>query len=95
MKLQVINMEAKKSDNIELSDKIFSVDPNKKVIKSEQESSLMFIKGSIPGSKNSYVLIQKTSKKINRKTTLEKINIIDTKIDKKASQADSKKTKKD
>ena len=68
---------------------------NLEIIKSEQESNLLFIKGSIPGSKNSYVLIQKPSKKINRKTTLEKINIIDTKIDKKASQADSKKTKKD
>ena len=34
MKLQVINIEAKKTDNIELSDKIFSIDPNKNVIQS-------------------------------------------------------------
>ena len=33
MKLQVINMDAKKSDIIELSDKIFSIDPNKNIIK--------------------------------------------------------------
>jgi len=68
---------------------------NLEIIKSEQESSLMFIKGSIPGSKNSYVLIQKTSKKINRKTTLEKNNRIVTKVDKKDLIADSQKTKKD
>ena len=33
----------------------------------------MFVKGSVPGSKNSFVLIQKTSKKTNKKTTLEGI----------------------
>ena len=34
MKLQVINMDGKKRDNIELSDKIFSVKPNKTIIQS-------------------------------------------------------------
>ena len=34
----------------------------------------MFVKGSIPGSKNSFVLIKKNSKKINKSTTLEKIS---------------------
>ena len=34
MKLQVININGKTTDNIELSDKIFSAKPNKKVIKS-------------------------------------------------------------
>ena len=68
---------------------------NLEIIKSEQENSLIFIKGSIPGSKNSYVLIQKPSKKISKKTTLEKNNIIVTKVDKKDSQIDSKQTKKD
>ena len=34
MKLQVININGKTTDNIELSDKIFSEKPNKKVIKS-------------------------------------------------------------
>ena len=34
MKLQVINIDGKTTDNIELSDKIFSAKPNRKVIKS-------------------------------------------------------------
>ena len=34
MKLKVINIEGKKSDDIELSDKIFSLTPNKYVIQS-------------------------------------------------------------
>ena len=34
MKLQVINIDGKKTENIELSDKIFSVKPNKNVIQS-------------------------------------------------------------
>jgi large subunit ribosomal protein L3 len=32
----------------------------------------MFVKGSIPGSKNTMVLIKKNAKKINRVTILEK-----------------------
>ena len=34
MKFQVIDMDGKKIDNIELSDKIFSLEPNKEIIKS-------------------------------------------------------------
>jgi len=34
MKIQVINMDGKKTENIELSDKIFSVKPNKNLIQS-------------------------------------------------------------
>jgi len=45
---------------------------NLEIIKSDLENSLIFVKGSVPGSKNSIVLIQKNSKKINRTTTLEK-----------------------
>ena len=45
---------------------------NLEIIKSDFENSLIFVKGSIPGSKNSFVLIQKTSKTVNRETTLEK-----------------------
>ena len=45
---------------------------NLEIIKSDLENNLIFVKGSVPGSKNSLVLIQKNSKKINRKTTLEK-----------------------
>ena len=46
---------------------------NLEVIKSDLENNLIFVKGSVPGSKNSLVLIQKNSKKINRITTVEKI----------------------
>ena len=46
---------------------------NLEIIKSDPENNLIFIKGSVPGSKNSIVLIQKRSKEINKKTTAEKI----------------------
>ncbi len=45
---------------------------NLEIIKSDPENNLIFVKGSVPGSKNSLVLIQKNSKKIKRTTTLEK-----------------------
>ena len=49
---------------------------NLEIIKSDPENNLIFVKGSIPGSKNSIVLIKRTSKKINRITTLEKMKKI-------------------
>ena len=45
---------------------------NLEIIKFDPENNLIFVKGSVPGSKNSLVLIKKNSKKINRTTTLEK-----------------------
>ncbi len=45
---------------------------NLEIIKSDLENNLIFIKGSVPGSKNSIVLIQKNVKKIKRITSLEK-----------------------
>ena len=45
---------------------------NLEIIKSDLENNLIFLKGSVPGSKNSIILVQKNSKKINRMTTLEK-----------------------
>ena len=45
---------------------------NLEIIKSDIENNLMFIKGSIPGSKNSMVLIQKNAKRITRISTVEK-----------------------
>ena len=44
---------------------------NLEIIKSDHENNLIFVKGSVPGSKNSIILIQKNAKKINRTTTLE------------------------
>ena len=46
---------------------------NLEIIKSDIENNLIFVKGSIPGSKNSIVLIQQVAKKINRTTTLENL----------------------
>ena len=46
---------------------------NLEIIKSDIENNLIFVKGSVPGSKNTLVFIQKNAKKINRTTTLEKI----------------------
>jgi len=45
---------------------------NLEIIKSDLENNLMFVKGSVPGSKNSIILIQQNSKRINKITTLEK-----------------------
>jgi len=46
---------------------------NLEIIKSDIENNLIFIKGSVPGPKNSLLLIQKNAKRINKMTTLEKI----------------------
>ena len=54
-----------------MGDKVRTIQ-NLEIIKSDLENDLIFIKGSIPGSKNSFVLIKKNTKKINRKTILEK-----------------------
>jgi len=51
---------------------------NLEIIKSDPENNLIFVKGSIPGSKNSMVLIQKNSKKINKSTTIEKLKKVQT-----------------
>ena len=44
MKLQVINIDGKKTENIELSDKIFSVKPNKNLVQSIVEWQLNHFK---------------------------------------------------
>ena len=45
---------------------------NLEIIKSDVENNLIFIKGSVPGSKNSILLIQKNAKRIKRITSVEK-----------------------
>ena len=45
---------------------------NLEIVKSDFENNLIFVKGSVPGSKNSVVFIQKNKKNINKKTTSEK-----------------------
>jgi len=72
---------------------------NLEIIKSDLENNLIFVKGSVPGSKNSLVIIQKTSKKINRQTTLEKSKKLqaDTAVtvNKKTDSAKAKSSQKD
>ena len=55
-----------------MGDKLRTIQ-NLEVIKFDTENNLIFVKGSVPGSKNSSVLIQKTAKSINRSTTIERM----------------------
>ena len=48
---------------------------NLEIIKSDIENSLLYIKGSIPGSKNTEVLIKKSTKNISKLTTKEKLEV--------------------
>ena len=48
---------------------------NLEIIKSDIENSLLYIKGSIPGSKNTEVLIKKSTKNISKQTTKEKLEV--------------------
>tara|TARA_B100001123_G_scaffold375320_1_gene441246 strand:- start:30 stop:740 length:711 start_codon:yes stop_codon:yes gene_type:complete len=50
---------------------------NIEVIKTDTENNLIYLKGSIPGSKNAQVLIKKAVKNIRKKTILENIEIIE------------------
>tara|TARA_B100001758_G_C18220515_1_gene510006 strand:- start:374 stop:889 length:516 start_codon:yes stop_codon:yes gene_type:complete len=45
---------------------------NLEIIKSDIDNNLLYIKGSIPGSKNTTVYLRGSIKNISRKTTLEK-----------------------
>ena len=46
---------------------------NIEIIKSDNENNLLYLKGSIPGSKNSEVIIKKSAKNIRKLTITEKI----------------------
>ena len=54
-----------------MGDKLRTIQ-NLEIIKSDTENNLIFVKGSVPGSKNSLVLIQKNIKNIDKTTILEK-----------------------
>ena len=45
---------------------------NLEIVKSDLENNLLYLKGSIPGSKNSTVILRESVKNITRKTTKEK-----------------------
>jgi len=46
---------------------------NIEIIKADLDNELLYLKGSIPGSKNSEILVKKSVKNINRLTIIEKI----------------------
>ena len=60
---------------------------NIEVVKTDRENNLLYLKGSIPGSKNTEVLIKKSVKDINRMSIEEKIE----QIEKQKKSADKKK----
>ena len=60
---------------------------NLEVVKSDLENNLLYLKGSIPGSKNSTVLLRESIKNVTRKTIKEK-------FDAKVKAAAAKKGKK-
>ena len=45
---------------------------NLEIIKSDLENNLIYLRGSIPGSKNSTVLLRESVKNVTRKTLQEK-----------------------
>ena len=69
-----------------MGDKIRTIQ-NIEVIKTDKENNLLYLKGSIPGSKNTEVLIRKSVKDINRMSIHEKIE----QIEKQKKSADKKK----
>jgi large subunit ribosomal protein L3 len=61
-----------------MGDKIRSMQ-NLEIIKTDVDNELIYLKGSIPGSKNSEVLLKKAVKNIQKLTMNEKIEIIEQK----------------
>ena len=59
-----------------MGDKLRSIQ-NLEVIKTDIDNDLIYLKGSIPGSKNSEVLLKKAVKNINKLTIKEKIEILE------------------
>ena len=71
---------------------------NLEIIKSDIENNLIYVKGSIPGSKNTTVLVHKNVKDIKRTTTLEankKTQSVETKVNEKTKQKPAKIEKKE
>jgi len=64
---------------------------NLEVIKSDTENSLIYIKGSIPGSKNSIIFLRKSKKIFKRKTSIEKYAKENKESQKKDTKSDTKK----
>ena len=47
---------------------------NIEIIKTDLENELLYLKGSIPGAKNSEIMVKKSVKNINKLTVSEKIS---------------------
>ena len=59
-----------------MGDKLRTIQ-NIEIIKTDRDNNLIYLKGSIPGSKNSEVLIKKATKNINKLSMIEKIEILE------------------
>ncbi len=59
-----------------MGDKLRSIQ-NLEIVKTDLDNELIYLKGSIPGSKNSEVLLKKAVKNINKLTIKEKIEIFE------------------
>ena len=59
-----------------MGDKLRTIQ-NIEIIKTDSENNLLYLKGSIPGSKQSEVLIKKAIKNIRKLTIKEKIEVIE------------------
>jgi large subunit ribosomal protein L3 len=46
---------------------------NLEIVKSDLENNLLYVKGSVPGAKNSTILVRQSIKNVRRKTLVEKI----------------------
>ena len=64
---------------------------NLEIIKSDLENNLLYLKGSIPGSKNSIVFLRKSVKTFNRKTSVEKYAQNTNQSEKKENKTENKK----
>ena len=70
-----------------MGDKLRTIQ-NIEIIKTDPENNLLYLKGSIPGSKNTEVLVKKSVKNIKKLTILEKIEVAE-----KAKKTPEKKKK--
>ena len=61
---------------------------NIEIVKTDLENELLYLKGSIPGSKNTEVMVKQSVKNINKMTIMEKIDLAE-----KAKKTPDKKKK--